>query len=123
KLEGGPRILVTHFPVCLASGKREKRTHGLRDLEAVSQVAAAGGIDLWLHGHRHKPYSFQQGQNAPFSILCGGSSTQAGIGSYYEYQLEDLQLQATRRAYDFVSGRFQDQEKLVMPLEKSRPQI
>src|SRR5438105_4751612 len=30
RLEPGPRVLVTHYPVALASGKRERRTHGLR---------------------------------------------------------------------------------------------
>src|SRR5439155_19497125 len=31
QIDGGPRILVTHFPVCLSSGKLERRSHGLRD--------------------------------------------------------------------------------------------
>src|SRR5262245_22025644 len=39
QLDAGPRILVTHYPVCLADGETETRWHGLRDLDAVVKVA------------------------------------------------------------------------------------
>src|SRR5947208_1427610 len=56
QLPTGPRVLVTHYPVCVADGRPESRWHGLRDLAETVRVAADGGVGLWLHGHRHTPY-------------------------------------------------------------------
>src|SRR5262249_19634240 len=56
QLEGGPRILVTHYPVARASGRREPRVRVLRDLDDLLAVAQRGGVGLWLHGHRHDAY-------------------------------------------------------------------
>jgi 3',5'-cyclic AMP phosphodiesterase CpdA len=108
-LEPGPRILVTHYPVCLASGRRENRVHGLRDLQALVEVATQGGISLWLHGHRHGAYYFQQPPLAPFPVLCTGSATQNHLWSYGEYTLDGPTCHVLRRVYDpdangFVEG-------------------
>src|SRR5207244_6997680 len=64
-LEPGPRILVTHYPICLANGHPENRVHGLRDMTELVHVAADGGVGLWLHGHRHHAYYFQEPPLAP----------------------------------------------------------
>src|SRR5262245_60423600 len=48
RLDPGPRILVTHYPVRLASGKPERRSHGLRDVADLVTVAVRGGVCLWL---------------------------------------------------------------------------
>src|SRR5207244_330401 len=87
RLDPGPRILVTHYPLCREGGEPEKRYHGLRDLNEVLDVAARGGISLWLHGHRHAPYHLAQPSCAPFPVICAGSATQHGLWSYGEYTL------------------------------------
>src|SRR5438270_371994 len=74
--EPGLRILVTHYPVSLSSGRRERRTHGLRDLEEVVRVAERGGVVLWVHGHRHTPYHLTPPPLSPFPVVCAGSATQ-----------------------------------------------
>ena len=104
----GSRILVTHYPVCLASGKPERRTHGLRDLEALVKVAERGGIRLWLHGHRHGSYYHCRTCLAPFPVVCAGSATQSGKWTYHEYTLAGWHLQALRRIYDPKDGGFRD---------------
>src|SRR5262245_9063535 len=38
RLPGGLRILVTHYPVCLKSGKPERGSHGLRNLADLVAV-------------------------------------------------------------------------------------
>jgi 3',5'-cyclic AMP phosphodiesterase CpdA len=106
-LEPGPRILVTHYPVALASGKRERRTHGLRDLAALIDVADRGGVRLWLHGHRHGTYMLPGPTPAPFPIICAGSATQTGLWSYGLYEIEDRRFQVTCRVYDPSTRRFQ----------------
>jgi 3',5'-cyclic AMP phosphodiesterase CpdA len=107
-LEPGPRILVTHYPVCLASGKREPLVHGLRDLNDLVEVATQGGISLWLHGHRHQAYYFQEPPLAPFPVLCTGSATQNHLWSYGEYVLDGLTCRVQRRMYDPATEGFVD---------------
>jgi 3',5'-cyclic AMP phosphodiesterase CpdA len=116
ELEPGPRILVTHFPVCLASGKRERRTHGLRDLHELVQVAAQGGVALWLHGHRHRFYFLQKPPFAPFPVTCAGSATQTGLWSYGEYTLTANQVEVLRRVYNPVKDRFVDADQVTLQL-------
>src|SRR5205085_818761 len=78
RLDGGPRILVTHYPIAQASGRRERRVRLLRDLDDLVGVATAGGIGLWLHGHRHDAYHHSAAETAPFPVICAGSATQTG---------------------------------------------
>ncbi|MGE3808625.1 MAG: metallophosphoesterase [Gemmataceae bacterium] len=108
RLEPGPRILVTHFPVLLASGRHEHPTHGLRNLLEVIDVAARGGVKLWLHGHRHGHYVIKSHAVAPFPVICAGSATQSGLWGYNEYTLEGHHLKGLRRVFDFKQGRFVD---------------
>lgn len=106
QLDPGPRILVTHYPVCLASGKPENHTHRLRDLQAVAQVALAGGVGLWLHGHRHDAYRHAVTELTPFPVVCAGSSTQTGLWSHGDYRITGHHLRGTRRVFDPGSGAF-----------------
>ncbi|MBV9121950.1 MAG: metallophosphoesterase [Planctomycetes bacterium] len=102
RLAPGPRILVTHYPVCLAGGQPERRSHGLRNLAQLVDVAVAGGVGLWLHGHRHHAYHLPHPGLAPFPIICTGSATQSGLWSYHDYLIEGSRFQVTRRV--FVPG-------------------
>lgn len=109
RLEPGPRILVTHYPVCLSNGRRERRTHGLRNLADVVAVAAKGGVCLWLHGHRHTAYQLSTPGIAPFPVVCAGSSTQTGCWGFNEYHIEDDSCRLTRFVYSPGEGRFREQ--------------
>lgn len=111
-LPAGIRILVIHYPICRSNGQPEVRFHALRDLDAVLKVARAGGVNLWLHGHRHTPYSVQE----PFPAIC--AATQHGIWSYNEYAIDDNDLHAMRRSYDPVSACFCEVESFTMPLTR-----
>jgi 3',5'-cyclic AMP phosphodiesterase CpdA len=106
RLDPGPRILVTHYPVCRASGGPEHRHHTLRDLSNLIAVAERGRICLWLHGHRHEAYYHPAA--APFPIVCAGSATQTGRWSYGRYTIEDNQFRAARRVFNRSEGSFQD---------------
>jgi 3',5'-cyclic AMP phosphodiesterase CpdA len=110
RLEGGPRILVTHYPVCKAGGERDHPSHGLRDLEELIAVAARGAVGLWLHGHNHESYHHPTPGGVPFPVVCAGSTTQRDRWSYGEYTLAGRRLTAVQRTFDehagaFVSGR------------------
>jgi 3',5'-cyclic AMP phosphodiesterase CpdA len=108
RLKPGPRILVTHYPVCLASGKKERRSHGLRNADELVAVAARGGVCLWLHGHRHGPYHVCHADVAPFPIVCAGSATQHGRWSYTEYAIAGRNCRVTRRLFSQQTGSFTD---------------
>ncbi len=116
ELEPGPRILVTHFPVCVASGKAERRTHGLRDLQRLVQVATKGGVSLWLHGHRHGFYHFQKPPFASFPVVCAGSSTQTGLWSYAEVTIEGKRAMVLRRVYRISKRAFENGESVELEL-------
>jgi hypothetical protein len=116
RLDGGPRVLVTHYPVARASGRGEGRTRLLRDLTGLIEVSARGGVGLWLHGHRHDAYHLPAGELAPFPVICAGSGTQTGRWSYGEYTITGHRLQARRRVYDPAAGAFGDGEAFELEL-------
>jgi 3',5'-cyclic AMP phosphodiesterase CpdA len=102
----GPRILVTHYPIWLAHGRREHAFHGLRDLEDLIAVAKRGGVVLWLHGHRHENYHHVHSERTPFPVICAGSVTQRGRWSYNEYTLSGPHLHAVQRVFVAEQGSF-----------------
>lgn len=118
QLPDGPRILVTHFPVCLADGSPETRWHGLRDLEATVRTAADGGVGLWLHGHRHKPYVVPNPPNAPFPVICSGSATDSRHKGYFEYEFTGTGFVATQRTFDPSSRAFRAAQRLELSLRQ-----
>jgi 3',5'-cyclic AMP phosphodiesterase CpdA len=121
-LDPGPRILVTHYPVRLANGKPERRSHGLRDLSDLVTVARRGGVVLWLHGHRHGAFYHAHTALGSFPVVCAGSATQNQHWSYGEYAIEGGHFRAVRRVFDQEAGVFKDGPvfELELPLE-ARP--
>ena len=89
-----------------ANGHPEAKLRGLRDLHELIAVARAGGVGLWLHGHRHDAYRHEASGTAPIPSLCAGSTTQRGRWSYGEYVVEGGRLIGVRRGYDEAQGRF-----------------
>jgi 3',5'-cyclic AMP phosphodiesterase CpdA len=111
RLADGPRVLVTHYPVRLAGGGPERRHHGLRDLADVLAVARAGGVRLWLHGHRHGTYHHDATADVPFPVVCAGSVTDRRHRSYGDYTLDGERLHVVVRIYDEKTGCFVDGPK------------
>jgi 3',5'-cyclic AMP phosphodiesterase CpdA len=118
RLDAGPRILVTHYPIALPGGKPEHRFRLLRDLDALLSVAGRGGVGLWLHGHRHDAYHHEAGRVAPFPVICAGSTTQEGLWSYGEYTIRGWRLEAQQRVFQGGEGRFADGARFEVELKK-----
>lgn len=110
QLNSGPRIIVTHYPVAVASGRPERRTHGLRNMQEVVDVAARGGVCLWLHGHRHGHYFLPDCRFAPFPMLCAGSATQRTLWSYNDYTTDGERFHVRRMVYVPDKARFVERE-------------
>jgi 3',5'-cyclic AMP phosphodiesterase CpdA len=108
RLQGGPRVLVTHYPVWLANGRRERPMRALRDLDDLVEVCVRGGISLWLHGHRHHNYHTPPADPVPFPVICAGSATQHGRWSYKDYTLVGYRLKVLTRVFDNEQNRFAD---------------
>jgi len=116
QLSPGLRILVTHYPICLANGRSETFAHGLNDLRETVEVAAPGGVGLWLHGHRHRFFWQPCPPFAPFPVICAGSATQTGLWSYGEYVIDGNRLAGTRREYNPAQDAFRDAETFELAL-------
>jgi 3',5'-cyclic AMP phosphodiesterase CpdA len=115
-IAAGPRFLVTHYPIGIAGGGPEKRNRRLRDLTAALEVAAQGGVAVWLHGHRHHPYHTLPTALIPIPAVCAGSGTQHGIWTYAEYTFDGEHLRVQRRRYQPTTGRFEPAEAFDLPL-------
>lgn len=116
----GVRVLVTHYPVLRANRRREPRVRALRDLDRLLEVASRGGIQLWLHGHRHDRFHHCPTEgHVPFPVVCAGSATQSGRWSYAEYTLTGNELVGSRRVFNRQSDRFEDQENFRIELTTS----
>jgi hypothetical protein len=111
RLDGGPRILVTHYPVETEARQLERRSHALRNLSELVRIAAEGGIGLWLHGHRHGAYFLSRPGVAPFPVICVGSSTQTGCWSFNEYAIDGQHCRATRLEYSPSAHGFVEVER------------
>jgi 3',5'-cyclic AMP phosphodiesterase CpdA len=116
RLEGGPRVIVTHYPVWLANGQRERRVRRLHDVNDVVNVCARGGISLWLHGHRHHNYHNPAMEHVPFPVICAGSATQRGRWSYKDYTILGRRLQVVTRVFDSRSDSFREGSRHVIEL-------
>lgn len=102
-----PKVLVTHYPPCDADGRPEGHWHGLRDWLPLAQILESHDIQLWLCGHRHRPFQRKADDHIPFHIVCGGSSTQRGTAGYWDLFINGDQCLATLRAYNSMSNDFE----------------
>lgn len=116
QLDEGPRIVVTHYPLCLASGKVEGRAHRLHNAGELAKIAEDLGISLWLHGHRHDAYHLSETPLSSVPVICAGSATQRGRWSYGEYSITGKELKAVRRAYDPEQNQFRECETFELQL-------
>jgi 3',5'-cyclic AMP phosphodiesterase CpdA len=116
RLEGGPRILVTHYPLRGEDGRDERHGRSLLDRDQLLAVAAKGGVGLWLHGHCHHAYRHDVGDGLPFPVVCAGSATQKGLWSYGDYTLTGRHLRAVRRVYEPAGDQFIEAESFELGL-------
>jgi 3',5'-cyclic AMP phosphodiesterase CpdA len=110
------KIMVTHYPLALANGKPERRHRRLRDLHDLLAVAQRHGVQLWLHGHRHKAYVVPAQPDRPVAALCVGSGTMHDHWSYGEYLFQGEELTVRQYTYQPDAGRFAQTQEQRMRL-------
>jgi 3',5'-cyclic AMP phosphodiesterase CpdA len=115
RLPPGPRVMVTHYPLCRESGVPERLWRRLRDARRLRDLAKDAGVTLWLHGHRHTHYFRPADAALPFPIVCAGSGTQEGKWSYNEYTFVDGQMHGQRRVWSPEKAAFIDGDEFSIP--------
>jgi len=118
QLDSGPRIVVSHYPLLTRGRKPEARWHRLKDWKRVLDAAAACGVNLWLHGHKHAWYVLPPGPDLPFPSINVGSTAQEKLWGYHEYTIEGRHLNGLRRTYNPDTGRFQDHETFDLEMQR-----
>lgn len=116
RLDGGVRVLVTHYPLRTETGQLEKRLRVLRDHAAALAAARDCGVALWLHGHIHRPFVRGATDEVPFPMICAGSATQTGRWSYHEYTVTGRHLLGVRRSYDPAADAYREADRFTMLL-------
>jgi hypothetical protein len=114
RLDDGPRMLVTHYPVLRECGLRETGHHGLANLDEVLEAARGARISAWLHGHRHKAYCLTGAR--PFPLICSGSATDSSCWTYHQYEIDGKDLRLRRRLYRSANGHFETGDSLDLKL-------
>ncbi len=116
QLDSSPKILVTHYPVCLPNGRRESPFRLLRDMKDLVRVAEQAKVCLWLHGHRHRAFHIPQPKHASFPVICAGSATQTRRWRYGEYHLHGSTCEILWREFDRTTKQFRDAQTASIPL-------
>lgn len=111
RLDDGPRVVVTHYPLRTPRGKVEHSTHRLRDHAEAAAAAKECGISLWLHGHIHRGYTRPAGDDLPFHTVSAGSATQTNRWGYNEYLFDGEGVKLRRRVFDPTAGEYQNSEE------------
>jgi hypothetical protein len=117
RLDPGPRVIVSHYPLLTRGRHPEARWHRLIDWREVRDAAAACGASLWLHGHKHAWYILEAGEHQPFHSICVGSSAQEKLWGYHEYEIDGTALTGLRRVFDLEAGRFVDADQFALELK------
>jgi 3',5'-cyclic AMP phosphodiesterase CpdA len=116
KLDAGPRVVVSHYPLLTRGRRPEARWHRLKDWREARDAAAACGIGLWLNGHKHVWYVLPAGDGQPFPSVCVGSSAQVKLWGYHEYAIDGHRLRGQRRVYDPAARTFADADTFELDL-------
>ncbi|MFH0910721.1 MAG: metallophosphoesterase [Planctomycetota bacterium] len=74
------RIVLGHYPVCLADGRELPALRGLEEADRLRKLLESFRARLYLAGHVHTPYTCALATRC--DLLCAGSLT--AKGSYYE---------------------------------------
>lgn len=95
-------ILAMHYGLLRRTGRRDRRTHRVRDdLELIALLDRGDvHLDLVLHGHMHRPYRVRTARR---TVICTGSATDlAGRCGYnvLDIDVDNRRLEIERRVWD-----------------------
>ena len=80
RMDGRAVLVLVHHAPRTAEGKRDSRTHGLVDADALLELLPGPRFAV-LHGHLHQRFYTPATASRPH-LFCAGSSTQRGHEGY-----------------------------------------
>lgn len=104
-------VLALHYGLMRSDGRPDGRSHGLRDVEALTALLdrEAVTVDLVLHGHLHRPFVAQTRRR---QVVNAGSATDLHVQrcGYHLYDIDParFEVRLTRREWDPAKGRYQE---------------
>ncbi len=102
-------ILALHYGLLRSSGRRDVRSHGLRDdLELVGLVDRDDiWVDLVVHGHMHRPFVVQTRRR---HVINPGSATDLHVKrcGYHVYEIDPraYAVHVSRREWNPATGAY-----------------
>lgn len=112
-------VLALHYGLLKSNGRRDARTHGLRDdLELLALVDREDVcVDLVVHGHLHRPYLVQTRRRHVVNV---GSATDLHVRrcGYHVYDIDPATyaVQVSRREWNDATGTYE--EAVASPLAR-----
>ena len=104
-------VLALHYGLMRSDGRPDGRSHGLRDVEALTALLDrdAVTVDLVLHGHLHRPFVVQTRRR---QVVNAGSATDLHVRAcgfhLYDIDPSRFEVRVTRREWSPASGRYQE---------------
>jgi len=86
-------FVACHHAPFRASGRPDRKNHGLVDASWLLRVLSDGQVIGLGHGHIHKRYRVDKPGQPP--IFCAGSSTELGHRGFFRYEIHGRELSAT----------------------------
>ena len=93
------KIVIGHYPVFLHKGITQKKMHSLIEIEKMQEFLATQKIDLHLHGHIHKSWSFSPIKNNPLICVNSGGSCRYPSGKwsgFHVIEIEDKKIKVNK---------------------------
>jgi 3',5'-cyclic AMP phosphodiesterase CpdA len=102
-------VLALHYGLKRADGRPDSRSHGLRDVEALTALidGADVTVDLVLHGHLHRPFVVHTARR---QVVNAGSATDLHLQrpGFHVYDIDPARfaLRLERHEWDAAAGRY-----------------
>lgn len=108
-LRGRFVVVALHYGLLRMTGKRDSRSHGLRDdVELMNLVDRDDvTVDLILHGHLHRPFTIKTRRR---HIVNAGSATDLHLRcgfNVYDIDVAAHRLRVERHTWNVESGRYE----------------
>jgi 3',5'-cyclic AMP phosphodiesterase CpdA len=101
-------IVALHYGFFLEDGKRDSKSHGLRDADQVLALLKHHDVDLIVHGHIHERFVHLKGTISPVSVANTGSLTDSKFNrAYHIYEMTRAGFELQVRRYSADSDEFE----------------
>ncbi|MDH5560214.1 MAG: metallophosphoesterase [Deltaproteobacteria bacterium] len=76
------KIVIGHYPAFLPEEIQQRKLHSLENIKLFQEFLMNCGIDLYLHGHIHKTWSFKPVENHTLTSVNSGGCCRHSSGPW-----------------------------------------